>query len=216
MFRLLKNKKVNVLSPLEGYNLWAKDYDNESNPVKSLSDETVIKLLPDLAGKSVLDAGCGPGKFCAYAENKKALHIVGIDQSPNMIEKARAACKIAEFICSDLRDAPIEKNSLDVIIAALVFGHIEDLPPVLEKLLHALKKGGVLIVSDFHPFLTLGQSKRTFRNPESGKIFEVRHYLHLFEEYFASFIKSQTVIEAFKEPLYKEIPVVFGIRVKKV
>src|SRR5688500_12632989 len=155
MFRLLKHKKVQVLSPLEGYNLWAKDYDSESNPVKALSDETVIKLLPDLAGKSVLDAGCGPGKFCAYAEKQEALRIVGIDQSPNMLERARATCKIADFICSDLSKAPVEKNSFDVIIAALVFGHIEDMPPVLEKLLHALRKNGVLVVSDFHPFLTL-------------------------------------------------------------
>jgi malonyl-CoA O-methyltransferase len=181
-----------------------------------LSDETIIKLLPDLAGKAVLDAGCGTGKFCSYAENKGALQILGIDQSPNMIDKARASCQAAKFICSDLAHIPLEKNSFDVIIAALVFGHIENMPPVLEKLLYALKTGGVLIISDFHPFLTLSQSKRTFRNPQSGKISEVRHYLHLYEEYFRCFIKMAAMVEGFEEPRYKETPVVFGIKVKKV
>jgi hypothetical protein len=88
--------------------------------------------------------------------------------------------------------------------------------PVLEKLLDGLKAGGVLIISDFHPFLSLNKSKRTFRDPESGTVSEVRHYVHLFEEYFKCFIQKNAAVEAFEEPRYQETPVVFVIKVKKM
>ena len=212
----LKNKKAEVLSPLEGYDQWASSYHLESNPIKKFSDDLVETLLPDLQGKRVLDAGCGTGKFCTYAEKQNALKISGIDLSPNMIERSRENCPSGDFRCEDLSIASLKEKEFDVIICALVLGHLEKLSPVLDKLLKALDNGGVLILTDFHPFLTLMQAKRTFRNPFTGRHFEVRHYLHLFRDYFTCFINHRVSVEAWNEPLYNGKPVVFGIRVKKI
>jgi malonyl-CoA O-methyltransferase len=212
---LLKKKKIEVVSPLEGYDQWASSYQEESNPIKNLSDSLVEKLLPDLKEKIVLDAGCGTGKFCALAAKNGASKILGIDLSPNMIENARGNCPLATFKCGDLSTISLERNAMDVIICALVLGHIEKLGPALDNLLNGLRSGGLLIITDFHPFLTLIQSKRTFRNPLSGKSFEVRHYLHLFQEYFSCFANNNSFVEVFEEPCYNDVPVVFGIQVRK-
>lgn len=211
-----KSKKIKVLSPLEGYDRWAATYSHESNPIKNLSDELVEKFLPDLHGKAVLDAGCGTGKFCSVAEKQNAAEITGIDLSPAMIDIARKQNTFSTFRCESLSDAVLPENKFDVIICALVLGHIEYLAPVLTKLLLALKKNGTLIITDFHPFLTLLQSKRTFNDSLSGKQFEVLHHLHLFQEYFRCISENYAIIETLQEPLYNGTPVIFGLRIKKV
>lgn len=211
-----KNKKIDVLSPLEGYNCWAKTYSQESNPIKNLSDSLVEKFLPDLRGKTVLDAGCGTGKFCALAEKQQAAKIVGIDLSPAMIEIAKTQNAKTSFRCESLTDTQLAENDFDVIICALVLGHIEQLTSVLATLLRALKKGGTLIVTDFHPFLTLLQSKRTFRDNRSGKQYEVLHHLHLFQEYVRCVCENDAMIEALEEPMFNGNPVIFGLQVTKL
>jgi len=211
-----KEKKIDILSPLEGYNRWAATYSLESNPIKNLSDSLVEKFLPNLRDKSVLDAGCGTGKFCGLAAKQHAAKITGIDLSPAMIEIARSQHTTPLFKCENLSNTTLAENDVDVIICALVLGHIEQLQPVLATLVRALKKGGTLIVTDFHPFLTLLQSRRTFRDKLSGKQYEVLHHLHLFEEYVRCIHENGAAIEALEEPTFNGNPVIFGLRVKKL
>ena len=212
---LFKNKKKQILAPLEGYDQWAPFYALESNPIKSLSDKAIEKMLPNLGGKRFLDAGCGPGKFCVLAEKQNASKIFGIDLSPKMIDLARTNCRSGSFQCADLSSIEIQSNSFDVIITALVFGHLKSLSPALDNLLRALAHDGILIITDFHPFLTLMQSKRTFKN-HIGQEFEIQHYLHLFEDYFKGFVIHQLIVEDWQEPVYNEIPVVFAVRLRKM
>jgi hypothetical protein len=103
-----------------------------------------------------------------------------------------------------------------VIISALVMGHLKSLSPSLVNLLTALKKDGVIILTDFHPFLTMLQSKRTFNDSKSGKVYEIEHHLHLFEEYFRILRDQRFNVEILEEPSYHGSPVIFGIRARKL
>ena len=210
-----RKKEPQVLSPLEGYNLWAATYQNESNPIKDLSDNLVKKFLPSLQGKSVLDCGCGTGKFCTITEEQNAQRIVGLDLSPAMISIAKENHPKTEFICADITKAELEPNAFDVCISALMMAHLEHIEPPLTKIIRALRKDGLLILTDFHPFLTLRQAKRTFHHYQSGRSYEVQHFLHLFEGYFNLFADHNLVVERFEEPLFNHTPVVFGIRARK-
>jgi malonyl-CoA O-methyltransferase len=211
-----RNKKAETLSPLDGYNLWAATYQHESNPIKNLSDKLVEQLLPDLKDKSFLDAGCGTGKFCGLAQQRNAAQITGIDLSPAMVEVARQLNTKIEFQCGDLSSISIKENQYDIIVCALVLGHLEFLSPCLDNLLKALRPDGTLIITDFHPVLTLLKAKRTFKDLHSGKSFEVIHHLHLFQEYFNYFKKYQLIVEELQESVFNNTPVVFAIRVKKI
>ena len=64
------------------------------------------KLFPDVAGKVVLDLGCGYGWHCKYAVEHGAIRVTGIDQSRRMIDEAlrrNADDRITYRVC-DLRD----------------------------------------------------------------------------------------------------------------
>lgn len=48
--------------------------------------EDLQKLLPDFAGKQVLDLGCGYGWHCAYAAEHGAAHVTGVDLSDHYLQ----------------------------------------------------------------------------------------------------------------------------------
>ena len=52
-------------------------------------------MLPELAGKRVLDLGCGFGWFCRFAAGEGAAEIVGVDVSERMLARARAETSAA-------------------------------------------------------------------------------------------------------------------------
>ncbi len=200
-------RRIKKLSPLEGYNKWAETYHGEDNPIKKLSDEFIKSELPDLKGKSVLDAGCGTGKICEVAVERGAAFVKGIDLSPAMIEKARENCPAGTFECNDL--STVDLGQYDVIICGLVLGHIADLDPVLSKLIRALKSGGHIILTDFHPYQTMMKAKRTFKS--GNKTFEISHNLHQLDQYFILLKRNNISVPSFKEPLFQNKPVIFGI-----
>jgi malonyl-CoA O-methyltransferase len=208
-------RRIPTLPPLDGYNRWASSYAAVSNPIKDLSDKLVEKWLPDLADKTFLDAGCGPGKFCALAAERGASGIVGVDLSPVMIEQAVQHCPSGSFICDSIVHAPLPSGHIDVALTALMLGHVEDLNAALEKITAALAPGGLLIVTDFHPFATLQNASRTFRDT-SGKQYAVQHHLHLFEDYFRIIQSLPLIATDFEEPRYNGNPVVFGLRMQKI
>lgn len=203
-------KRIRKLSPLHGYNKWAETYHVEDNPIKNLSDEFIKNELPDLREKSILDAGCGTGRSCKIAIDQRAAIVKGIDLSPKMIDEARKNCPGAEFQCADLSVVEI-KEKYDVVICGLVLGHIENVEPVLTKLVNSLKPGGSIILTDFHPYQTMMKAKRTFKDQMSGRTFEIKHNLHQLEGYFALLKHLGIEIKHTSAPSYKGNPVIFGI-----
>ena len=209
------NKKiVPLLSPREGYDRWAASYNTESNPIKNLSNELIGNLLPDVKNKSVLDAGCGTGYFCQWAHERNAAAITGIDFSPAMIELAKKNCPSAIFQCVDISSEPLMKEEFDIVIFALVLGHIQNIKPALGNLTAALKPGGTFVITDFHPYLTLRDAKRTFKDA-AGKLFEVQHYLHLFQDIIQTLHQNHMMLEILEEPVWNGEPVIYAIKAIK-
>jgi malonyl-CoA O-methyltransferase len=211
MFFSRSPKKLDIQT---GYDQWAASYAYEKNPIKSTSDEIIIKMLPHLSGKRVMDAGCGSGYFCQHAEREGAKAIVGIDFSSKMIEQAIKICKYTKFLVDDIQNIDLQESSVDILICALVLGHVEKIDMVISKFSKTLVKDGVLVISDFHPFLSLRGQRRTFR---SGKEYlEVPHYIHMLHRYINLLTQSGFAIEQMEEPFWQGNPVIFVLKAKKL
>jgi malonyl-CoA O-methyltransferase len=208
------SRRIKKLNPLEGYNLWAQTYAHEENPIKKYSDDLISNWLVNVNGKSVLDVGCGAGKFCMMARERGANRIVGTDLSPKMIEETKKCIESAELQVLDVSKKKIE-GQYDFVICALVLGHISNLEFVLNNLLSNLSTDGILLITDFHPYQTLKGAKRTFKDSKSNQNVEVEHHLHLFEKYFKIISESNAFVEELVEPSWKGEPVVFGMKIRK-
>lgn len=204
-----------MLPPQDGYDRWAATYEANMNPVQTLEAEALARLLPDLCGEVVLDLGCGKGRVARLALERGAKAVVGVDVSEAMLKAAAAALPAVRWVRADGRALPFEAASFDVVVSALMMGHVEDLAAALAEIARVLRPGGVLLLSDFHPYAALRGWQRAFTDTASGRAFAIENHPHLFDAYLRCFNRLHLTLEALDEPCYEEYPLVFVMRVRK-
>ena len=114
----------------------------------------VISLLPEVEGKRVLDAGCGPGVYAEWLLDRGA-EVVALDASPKMVRLARERLgERATVLRADL-GRPLdflEDATFDLVLSALALDYVEDWRAVFAEFRRVLRPGGHLVFSVAHPF----------------------------------------------------------------
>lgn len=111
------------------------------------------RLLPDVEGLDVLDAGCGPGITTEELVECGA-RVVGADVSPQMLAHARERVGTsADLVRLDLgKGLPLAANSFDIVHGSLCFTYVRDWDALFSELARVLRPGGVVVFSTQHPF----------------------------------------------------------------
>jgi demethylmenaquinone methyltransferase/2-methoxy-6-polyprenyl-1,4-benzoquinol methylase len=94
-------------------------------------------------GDDVLDACCGTGDLAIAAWKKAgAGHVVGLDFSERMLERARRKAPELEFVQGDVLALPFEDASFDSAVVGFGVRNVEDLEAALKELRRVLRPGG--------------------------------------------------------------------------
>jgi SAM-dependent methyltransferase len=141
---------------LNDYDGFAEGYsaETEAGLINGYYNRPAILVLAgDVAGRRILDAGCGSGPLMAALRDQGAI-VTGFDRSAGMLELARRRLgEDADLQVADLSSPlPFPDGTFDDVIASLVLHYLEDWGPALTELRRVLKPGGRLIVSVDHPF----------------------------------------------------------------
>jgi SAM-dependent methyltransferase len=112
----------------------------------------VLALAGDVAGRRVLDAGCGSGPLTEALRDRGA-SVTGFDVSAGMVDLARARLGTdADLHVADLAaPLPFPEAAYDDVVASLVLHYLEDWSGPLAELRRVLRVGGRMIVSVNHP-----------------------------------------------------------------
>ena len=103
-----------------------------------------LKVLGDIKDKRLLSVGCGSGLFESYID---CTNLEGIEPSVDMGKIAeKRGVNVIKF--GVIEDADLPEEAYDIIYFNGSSSYLEDLKPVYEKCLKAIKPGGKLILLD--------------------------------------------------------------------
>jgi demethylmenaquinone methyltransferase / 2-methoxy-6-polyprenyl-1,4-benzoquinol methylase len=93
-------------------------------------------------GDHVLDACCGTGDLARAAWAAGAGHVIGVDFSEGMLERARSKSPELEWVQADVLALPFEDASFDSSIVGFGVRNVEDLEAGIRELRRVLRPGG--------------------------------------------------------------------------
>jgi SAM-dependent methyltransferase len=190
----------------------AAEYDNIGLEYKEskrlpfrlhIEEHSMFELLPDLAGRSVVDLACGEGIYSRKLLRRGAVRVVGVDISREMISLARRAEEAeplgAEYVLADVASVDVGEH-FDIAFCSFLFNYArsrEELRSLVQGVARLLRPGGRVIGCNDYPenpaehfdryrqygFVKLGAAQPqegstiTYRffNPD-GTVFEIDNY----------------------------------------
>jgi ubiquinone biosynthesis O-methyltransferase len=128
-----------------------------------LESRLLLELVGDVAGRRVLDVGCGDGTFALELAKRGAV-VTGIDASAAMIDVARTRAKQhnadLEFQVAVAEHLPFSAGQFDVVTAITILCFVEDAPPVFREIARVLRPGGRLVVGELGRWSTWAAARR--------------------------------------------------------
>jgi SAM-dependent methyltransferase len=147
----------------EYYARRAAEYDATSwEEFDEAERETVERFVASLPPGRVLDIGCGTGFLTRHLRGS----VVGVDQSAEVLELARARLPGTTLVCGEVPALPFADGAFDLAFSSNVYSHLETAAARGEFVAEALRVAGALVV--------LEQSWRPGREREARELRRLR------------------------------------------
>ncbi len=157
VFAVEKGQRRHMTDKKIDFDTAAKLWDDNERRVKMVHDIAgAIKENFDLNDTmDVLDFGCGTGLLSLQLQ-PFVKTVTGADPSQGMLDAL--AAKIEQHGISNYRLIHLEEGSrekltgkYDLVMSSMTFHHVEDIPPLIQKLKDILKPGGRVCIADLDP-----------------------------------------------------------------
>src|SRR3982074_545348 len=171
-----KSMTTMAVSPSDAFDIWAQVYDEQPNPLLALEQRFLIRLLPDVGGLDVLDAGCGTGRWLQLLASLSPASMVGVDTSPEMLQRASvklgAKSKLHLGSCTAL---PVQNATADLILASFVLSYLDSVDSFARELHRVARPGANIYLTDMHRETAAACNwKRSFKTNDMEENIQVR------------------------------------------
>ncbi len=185
---------------------YAQDYiepDGERSQFNFSRDVVIpplLDLVGNIAGLTVLDAGCGEGVVSRLLAERGA-QVTGVDVATRLVEIARERDKSGSirYLCHDLsQPLPTYQDYFDLVVSNFVLNDVPDYQGFIATLAALLKSGGRIVVSMNNPYSAVMREKvENYFDSGSRALYSmaqrgiaVYYYHRTMEEYITAFAKQ--------------------------
>src|SRR5258708_1277834 len=183
-----KSMTTIAVSPSDVFDIWVQVDDEQPNRLLALEQRFLSRMLPDVGGLDVLDAGCGTGRWLQLLASLRPATLVGVDTSPEMLQRASAKLGAKSTLhlgsCTAL---PVQSATADLILVSFVLSYLDSVETFASEIHRVARPGANIFLTDMHPDTTLSLNwKRSFKANETEEHLQVRTH------------SLQQIIEAFE------------------
>ncbi|OKO68110.1 class I SAM-dependent methyltransferase [Bradyrhizobium sp. AS23.2] len=134
--------------------------------------------LPDLAGKRIVDLGCGFGWTSRWMREQGAASVLGIDLSENMIARAKGSTSdnAITYRTADLETLELPERTFDLAYSALTFHYVRDFERLARMIHRSLAPGADFVFTIEHPIFMAATYPRWIEDEDGRKIWPVNRY----------------------------------------
>jgi SAM-dependent methyltransferase len=182
---------VPYLITLDGVHMAQNIYDNPDfffgysqlpRQVKGLHGApewpAIRALLPSIAGKRVVDLGCGFGWASRWMRERGAISVLGLDLSENMISRAKADTSDAAitYRIADLETFSLPEAAFDLAYSVLTLHYISDFDRLVSTVHRSLVPGAEFVFTIEHPIFMAATHPHWMEDEDGCKTWPVNRY----------------------------------------
>ena len=136
-------------------------------------------MLPAIAGKRVLDLGCGFGQLSRWLAEAGAAAVLGLDLSERMLAEAEARTNDARvaYDRADLETLELDGQGFDLVVSSMALHYVEDFGRIVATVYQALAAGGDLVFSVEHPIYAARAEPEWVTAADGRRAFAIADYL---------------------------------------
>ena len=190
-----------VVPTRAGYDLWAKVYDAEDNPLVRLEEEHIGALIGNVSGLRLIDLGCGTGRHALRLAGAGA-NVTAVDFSEAMLARAQAklGAQAVHFVQHDLGEPlPLPAAAFDIVLCSLVLDHVQNVNVFFAEMHRLCRSGAAVIISVMHPAMLLKGVQARFIEPETGDRIGPASYSHQISDYLMAGVCAGLALDTIAE-----------------
>ena len=136
---------------------WIDMANSERNAYRlGVLDAWMLTAVGEVAGKDIIDLGCGEGRFSRMLAMREA-RVVGIDCCKRFIDYATAHSVGGDsYQLGTMAELPCAEQSFDLAVSYITLVDVPELQPVLREAYRVLRPGGRFVVCNLMPMVTAG------------------------------------------------------------
>src|SRR5262245_21935214 len=120
---------------------------------KAVEQPSFMALLPDVAGRRVLDLGCGAGYLAHHLAERGAAEVLAVDLSERMLAVARAerGHPRVTYQRGAMEEVDYPADRFDLVVSSLAIHYVGDYRALMARVARWLARAGHLVYSTEHP-----------------------------------------------------------------
>lgn len=139
-------------------------------------DVPMMERLRRRSPATVLDVGCGEGRFCRMMQ-QAGITAVGIDPVEALIAEARRRDPVGDYRTGSAGSLDFAEGSFDAVVSYLTLIDIPEIATAIREMVRVLRPGGSLLIANLTSFST-ASTTGGWLSDEGGELrFSIDHYL---------------------------------------